>query len=327
MESNKDNPSVSQTRRADGWERETIEKLAFAAVTEQRRARRWGIFFKMLTFLYLVLISVALMYPKLKDDLGVGLDSKGHTAVIDVVGMIAEDKDANADRIIKGLQRAAKDKNTRGIILNINSPGGSPVQSDYIYHGIRQLKKEYPDLPIISVVSDICASGGYYVASAADKIFVNQASIIGSIGVLMNGFGFVDTLDKLGVERRLLTAGDHKGMLDPFLPVNEEETRHMQKLLDQVHRQFIDAVKAGRGGRLKESDLIFSGMVWTGREGVELGLADDFGSANHVAKNVIGAENLVNFTPPERLLDKLAGRIGASFGKSFGAVTENMLMQ
>lgn len=327
MESNKDDQSLSQAERAGGWERETIEKLAFAAVTEQRRARRWSIFFKMLAFLYVIVISVALMFPKLKADLGVGLDAKGHTAVIDVVGMIAEDKDANADKIIKGLRDAAKDKNTRGIILNINSPGGSPVQSDYIYHGIRQLKEEYPDLPIISVVSDICASGGYYVASAADKIFVNQASIIGSIGVLMNGFGFVDTLDKLGVERRLLTAGEHKGMLDPFLPVSEEETRHMQKLLDQVHQQFIDAVKAGRGKRLQESELIFSGMVWTGKEGVALGLADDFGSASHVAKNVIGAEKLVNFTPPERLLDKLAGRIGASFGKAFGVWTEKMLIQ
>jgi protease-4 len=201
------------------------------------------------------------------------------------------------------------------------------VQSDYIFHEIRELKKEYPDLPIISVVGDICASGGYYVASAADKIYVNQASLIGSIGVLMNGFGFVDTLDKLGVERRLLTSGEHKGMLDPFLPVDEEEIQHMQKLLGQVHQQFIDAVKEGRGTRLKETDLIFSGMVWTGKEGVELGLADDFGSVNYVAKQVIGAEKLVNFTPPERLLDKLAGRIGASFGKSLGVFSEKMLIQ
>ncbi|WP_404360072.1 signal peptide peptidase SppA [Methylotuvimicrobium sp. KM1] len=327
MESNNDSQAVSKSERKDGWERETIEKLAFAAITEQRRARRWGIFFKMLTFLYLVAIFAAIMFPKWKDDIGMGLDIKGHTAVIDVVGMIAEDKDANAGRIIKGLRQAAKDNSTRGIILNVNSPGGSPVQSDYIFHEIRELKKEYPDLPIISVVGDICASGGYYVASAADKIYVNQASLIGSIGVLMNGFGFVDTLDKLGVERRLLTSGEHKGMLDPFLPVDEEEIQHMQKLLGQVHQQFIDAVKEGRGTRLKETDLIFSGMVWTGKEGVELGLADDFGSANYVAKHVIGAEKLVNFTPPERLLDKLAGRIGASFGKSLGVFSEKMLIQ
>ncbi|CCE24779.1 signal peptide peptidase SppA [Methylotuvimicrobium alcaliphilum] len=327
MESNNDSQAVSKSERKDGWERETIEKLAFAAITEQRRARRWGIFFKMLTFLYLVAIFAAIMFPKWKDDIGMGLDVKGHTAVIDVVGMIAEDKDANASRIIKGLRQAAKDNSTRGIILNVNSPGGSPVQSDYIFHEIRELKKEYPDLPIISVVGDICASGGYYVASAADKIYVNQASLIGSIGVLMNGFGFVDTLDKLGVERRLLTSGEHKGMLDPFLPVDEEEIQHMQKLLGQVHQQFIDAVKEGRGTRLKETDLIFSGMVWTGKEGVELGLADDFGSASYVAKHVIGAEKLVNFTPPERLLDKLAGRIGASFGKSLGVFGEKMLIQ
>lgn len=327
MESNNDNQSVSKSERADGWERETIEKLAFAAITEQRRARRWGVFFKLLTFLYLVAIFAALMVPTWKEDFGVGLETKGHTAVVDVAGMIAEDKDANADRIIKGLRQAAKDKNTRGIILRVNSPGGSPVQSDYIFHEIRQLKKEYPELPIISVVGDICASGGYYVASAADKIYVNQASLIGSIGVLMNGFGFVDTLDKLGVERRLLTSGEHKGMLDPFLPVDEAELQHMRKLLGQVHQQFIDAVKEGRGARLKESDLIFSGMVWTGKEGVELGLADDFGSANYVAKNVIGADKMVNFTPPERLLDRLVGRLGVSFGKSLGALGEKMLIQ
>ncbi|GAB4261631.1 MAG: signal peptide peptidase SppA [Methylomicrobium sp.] len=327
MESNNDNQAVSHSERSDGWERETIEKLAFASLTEQRRARRWSVFFKMLTFLYLIVVSAALMYPKFKTDFDVGLDGQGHTAVVDVVGMIAEDKDASAEAIIKGLRDAAKDKNTRGIILNINSPGGSPVQSDYIYHEIRRLKEEYPDLPIISVVSDICASGGYYVASAADKIYVNQASIIGSIGVLMNGFGFVDALDKLGVERRLLTAGEHKGMLDPFLPVNEEETRHMQRLLGQVHRQFIDAVKAGRGERLKENDQLFTGMVWTGKEGVELGLADDFGSAKFVAEKVIGAEKIVNFTPAERLIDKLAGKIGASFAQSIGLSSEKMQLQ
>ena len=327
MESNHDNQAVTQGRQQDGWERETIEKLAFAAVTEQRRSRRWGIFFKLLMFVYLLALFGVAMYPQIKEDFEIGTVSKGHTAVIDVVGVIAEDKETNAEVIIQGLRDAVKDKNTKGIILHINSPGGSPVQSDYVYNEIRQLKQEYPDLPVISVVSDICASGGYYIASAADKIFVNQASIIGSIGVVMNGFGFVDVLDKLGVERRLLTAGAHKAMLDPFSPTNEEETQHMQKLLNQVHTQFINAVRTGRGERLKESDDMFSGLVWTGKEGVELGLADDFGDDRFVAKTVIGAEKLVNFTPHERLFDRLAGKLGASFGQTLVAFSDRLMLR
>jgi len=323
VESNHDNQGAKKV----GWEREAIEKLAFAAVTEQRRARRWGIFFKLLLFVYLLAVLAVAMYPKLQKDFGMAGGTGGHTAVIDVVGVIAEDKAANADSIIEGLREAVKDKGTQGIILNINSPGGSPVQSDYVYNEIRQIKKEHPDLPVISVVSDICASGGYYIAAAADKIYVNQASIIGSIGVVMNGFGFVDTLEKLGVERRLLTAGAHKAMLDPFSPANEGETQHMQRLLDQVHTQFIDAVRAGRGDRLKVNDELFSGLVWTGREGVDLGLADAFGNVKFVAKNVIGTEKLVNFTPQERLLDRIAGKLGTSFGQSLGALSEKWLLR
>lgn len=327
MESNHDNQTVGHAQRQDGWERETIEKLAFAAVTEQRRARRWSIFFKLLVFVYVLAISGIAIYPQIKEEFELGTAGKGHTAVIDVVGVIAEDKEANAEVIIQSLRDAVKDKNTKGIILHINSPGGSPVQSDYVYNEIRQIKQEHPDLPVISVVSDICASGGYYIASAADKIFVNQASIIGSIGVVMNGFGFVDTLNKLGVERRLLTAGAHKAMLDPFSPVNEEETLYMQRLLDQVHGQFINAVRAGRGDRLKENKDMFSGLVWTGKEGVELGLADDFGNDRFVAKTVIGAEKLVNFTHHDRLLDRLAGRLGASFGQALGAFSERLMLR
>ncbi|MGR9052405.1 MAG: signal peptide peptidase SppA [Gammaproteobacteria bacterium] len=327
MENQHDDKAVARDSRNGGWERETIEKLAFAAVTEQRRARRWGVFFKMLLFVYLLAVFVAAMYPQMKEEFDLGAAGKGHTAVIDVVGVIAEGKETNADSIIKGLRAAVKDKHTKGIILHINSPGGSPVQSDYVYNEIRRLKQEHPKLPIISVVGDICASGGYYIASAADKIFVNQASIIGSIGVIMNGFGFVDVLEKLGVERRLMTAGAHKAMLDPFSPVNELETQHMQRLLDEVHVQFIDAVRAGRGDRLKENADIFSGLVWTGKEGVEMGLADDFGSEREVAKSVIGAEKLVNFTRHERLLDRLAGRLGASFGEALGVFSDKLLLR
>jgi protease IV len=323
MENEQDTMS-QETKKENGWEKELVEKLAFAAVVEQRKARRWGIFFKLLTFGYLIVILAIAMYPRLQSKMS--KDSKGHAAVIDVLGMIAEKESANADAIIEGLRDAVKDENTKGIILNINSPGGSPVQAAYVYEEIRRLKAKHPTIPIYSVVSDICASGGYYIASASDKIYVNQASIIGSIGVIMNGFGFVNVLDKLGVERRLLTAGAHKAMLDPFSPVNKAEELHMQTLLDQVHQQFIDAVKAGRGERLQQTDNMFSGLVWTGSEGVKLGLADDFGSVDSVARDVIGTEKKIDFTPQERLLERLVGKFAASFGKSMATFTESIIL-
>lgn len=316
-----------EEKKETGWEKELVEKLAFAAVNEQRRARRWSIFFKMLTFAYLIAILIIATYPRLKTEMGVGGGGDKHAAVIDVHGVIAENEAASAEVIIEGLRDAVEDKNTKGIILNINSPGGSPVQAAYVYDEIRRLKEQYPDIPIYSVVSDICASGGYYIAAASDKIYVNQASIIGSIGVIMNGFGFVDVLEKLGVERRLMTAGAHKAMLDPFSPVDAEESRHMQSLLNQVHEQFITAVKNGRGERLSDTPEMFSGLVWTGSEGVKLGLADDFGSVDSVAKNVIGTETKVNFTPQERLLDRLVGKFATSFGHAFGSMASSLSIQ
>jgi protease-4 len=320
MENQHDNPNKTEASSESGWERAVIEKLALASITEQTRARRWSVFFKLLMFLYLIALFGVAMYPSIKKNMGD--DSKGHTAVIDVVGAIAEDKDANAASIIESLRDAVKDKNTKGIILHSNSPGGSPVQSSYVYEEIRKIKKEHPDLPVYAVVSDICASGCYYIASASDKIFVNQSSLIGSIGVLMDGFGFVDTMQKLGVERRLLTAGSHKAMLDPFSPPKEDETKYMQGLLDQVHQQFIGAVKAGRGDRLKETPEMFSGLVWTGEAGVKLGVADDFGNDDYVAKNIIGAEKLVDFTQQGRLIDKIASKLGASFGQAIGSAIQ-----
>jgi protease-4 len=272
-------------------------------------------------FVYLFAIFGIAIYPKIKQS--VSNDGKYHTAVIDVVGVIAEDKDANAATIIESLREAVKDEYTKGIILHSNSPGGSPVQSAYVFAEIRKLKKEHPDLPIYAVVSDICASGCYYIASASDKIFVNQSSLIGSIGVIMDGFGFVDIMQKMGIERRLLTAGAHKAMLDPFSPPKADETQFMQTLLDQVHQQFISAVKTGRGDRLKETPDMFSGLVWTGEASVKLGVADEFGNDDYVAKNIIGAEKLVNYTEQGTLLDKLAGKLGTSFGKAISSLLLN----
>ena len=316
MENQQDKPAQEA-----GWERKIIEKLALAAVTEQTRARRWGVFFKSLIFIYLFAVFGMAVYPKIKQNIGV--DSKYHTAVIDVVGVIAEDKDANATDIIESLRDAVKDTNTKGIILHSNSPGGSPVQSAYVYEEIRKIKKERPDLPVYAVVSDMCASGCYYIASASDKIFVNQSSLIGSIGVLMDGFGFVDIMQKMGVERRLLTAGAHKAMLDPFSPPKEDETKYMQGLLDEVHQQFISAVKAGRGDRLKETPDMFSGLVWTGEAGVKIGVADGFGNDDYVAKEIIGAETLVDFTQQGSVLEKISGKLGASFGHAIGSLIQN----
>ncbi|MGZ5012087.1 MAG: signal peptide peptidase SppA [Methylobacter sp.] len=320
-----DNQNKPEATQQSGWEREVIEKLALAAVTEQTRARRWGVFFKSLMFAYLIVVLGLAMYPKFSQNIGV--DSKDHTAVIDVVGMIAEDKDANADSIIESLRNAVKDKHTKGIILHANSPGGSPVQSSYVYEEIRKIKKEHPDLPVYAVVSDICASGCYFIVSASDKIFVNPSSLVGSIGVLMDGFGFVDGMQKLGVERRLFTAGAHKAMLDPFSPTKKEETHYVQGLLDQVHQQFINAVKAGRGDRLKENPDMFSGLVWTGEEGVKLGIVDGVGNQDYVAKELIGAETLVDFSRQEQLLDKIAGKLGASFGQAIGSLVQGVSLR
>ena len=307
-------------KKAENWEREILEKVALAAVNEQTRARRWGVFFKSLTFLYLAILIGAALYPNLKKEMSV--DGKGHTAVIDIVGVIAEGKDVNADSVIKSLRSAVKDKNTKGIILHSNSPGGSPVQSAYIYEEIRSIKKENPKLPIYAVVSDICASGCYYIAAASDKIFVSPASLIGSIGVLMDGFGFVDTMKNIGVERRLLTAGAHKAMLDPFSPPNPDETAYMQGLINQVHQQFITAIKDGRGTRLKETPDMFSGLVWTGEEGIKLGIADAYGSDRSVAKDLIGADKLVDFTESDQFLDKVMGKMGTSFGHALTSVLQ-----
>lgn len=296
----------------NGWERGVLEKVAMAAVDEQRRARRWGIFFKLLGFAYLfILLFIAIGWVGKRD----GLPAK-HTALVEVNGVIAAGGGASAEIITQGLADAFKDKRTQGVILRINSPGGSPVQAGYINDEIKRLREKYPNIPLYAVVEDVCASGGYYIAAAADRIYVNKASLIGSIGVLMNGFGFTGTMEKLGVERRLLAAGENKGFLDPFSPLNDEQKAHAQRMLTEIHEQFIDVVRKGRGKRLKETSDMFSGLMWVGQKSIELGLADALGSAEQVARDVIKAEDLVDFTPRENVAERLARRFGTSLGES-----------
>lgn len=289
------------------WERGLIERLATAALKEQRRARRWGIFFKLLTFAYITVIIVLAMDWK-----GGGESTGKHTALVELSGVIAPGSDASAERVTAALQAAFKDKNTQAVVMRINSPGGSPVQAQNIYDEMRRLRKKYPAIPLYAVVEDLCASGGYYVAVGAERIYVGRSSIVGSIGVRMDGFGVTGLMQKLGVERRLLTAGENKGFLDPFLPVDETQKRYAQALLDDVHRQFISVVREGRGKRLRETPEMFSGLIWTGRRSVELGLADGFGNLDYVAREVVKAENIVDYTQKENLAEKFARRIGAS---------------
>jgi protease-4 len=297
----------------DGWERKVLEKVALSAIAEQRAARRWGIFFKLLVLGYLVAVLLV----------GMGWIGKGdhkvhgkHSALVELRGVIAADGQASADNVTSGLQAAFKDGNTQGVILRINSPGGSPVQAGYMNDEIKRLRGLYPDIPLYAVIEDICASGGYYVAVAADRIYVDKASIVGSIGVVMDGFGFTGTMDKLGVERRAITAGENKRFLDPFSPLNPAHKEYAEKMLGEIHQQFISVVRSGRGKRLKESPEIFSGLVWVGQKSIELGLADGLGSVDSVARDVIKAEDVVDFTPRENIAERVARRFGAAMAEA-----------
>ncbi len=298
------------------WEQDVIEKLAFAAVREQRRSRRWGIFFKLLGFAYFTLVLLLLLDWRGED----GLTSGKHTALVDVVGVIDAKGDASADRVTTALQGAFKDKNTQGVILRINSPGGSPVQAGIIYDEIRRLRGIHPNTPMYAVVEDVCASGGYYIAAAADKIYVDKASIVGSIGVIMDGWGFTGTMEKLGVERRALVSGENKAFLDPFSPVDDKQKKHAQSMLDDIHKQFIDVVKKGRGKRLKESPDTFSGLLWTGARSIELGLSDALGSVDFVAREVIKAEDIVDYTQKANFAERFAKRFGAAMAGALANV-------
>ncbi len=306
-------PTSTTPDRSSHWERDLLERLAFAALTEQRRARRWGIF-----KFFLVILLLAIFIAS-QSDYWSGTSLARHTALVDLDGEISADSLASADNVIAGLRAAFASTSTAGVILRANSPGGSPVQAAYINDEIRRLRAKYPKIHIYAVIGDVCASGCYYAIAGVDKIYADKASIVGSIGVLMNGFGFVDTLKKFGVERRLMTAGAHKGFLDPFQPVKPDEAKYAQQLLDEIHQQFIDVVRQGRGKALKETKDMYSGLFWTGADAVKLGLVDKLGDASYVARDVIGAEDIVDYTYRENVFDRFARRIGTTMAKTFSA--------
>ena len=294
-----------------GWERDVLEKVLMATLREQRAARRWRIFFRFVGLALLALLFFTIF--DFKGDGGIATSGR-HTAMVSLDGEIAAGTPASAESINAALQAAFADTNAAGIILKINSPGGSPVQAGMINDEIRRLRTLYPSKPFYVVVEEICASGGYYVAAAADKIYVDKASIVGSIGVLMDGFGFTGLMDKLGVERRLYTSGANKGMLDPFSPQVPRQKQFAETMLKQIHQQFIDVVKEGRGDRLKEDPDLFSGLFWSGERSVELGLADGLGNADYVARDLFKAEDIVDYTVKENIAERVAKRFGAAMG-------------
>ncbi len=305
-------PSVAAAPRKEGWERELLEKLAFATIKEQRARRRWGIFFKFMTLLVIACVLWMSFGPSVSDIENVG----PHTALIKIDGTIEAKGAGDAETVISALTKAYADPGSVGLILQINSPGGSPVQAGIINDEITRLRKQYPKKPLYVVVNEICASGGYYIAAAADRIYVNKASIVGSIGVLMDGFGFTGAMEKLGVERRLLTAGENKGFMDPFSPQTEQQREYVQGMLNEIHQQFIDVVRKGRGKRLQDTPEIFSGLVWSGAKSVELGLADGFGTVESVARNEFKTSNIVDYTQREGLSDRVLRKLGAAAGES-----------
>jgi protease-4 len=320
-------PTPGSPARPDeraSFEQALVSQIAREFLNEQRQARRWGIFFKFLLALYLLFFL--LVYLVEAGGMGAAsLPGEKHTALVDIEGVIASDAEASADHIVAGLRAAFESERTAGIIVRINSPGGSPVQSGYVYDEIRRLRKKHPDVPLYAVISDLCASGGYYIASAADQIYADKASIVGSIGVIMAGFGFVDAIEKLGIERRVRRAGDNKAFMDPFSPLREEDLKHIDEMLQDIHGQFINVVKEGRGERLKVDDQVFSGLVWTGEQSLELGLIDGLGSTGYVAREIIGVEDIVDFTRRESYLDRFARQVGATLAQGLSTALRSGL--
>jgi protease-4 len=289
----------------DNSEQNVIAEIAQSSIIEQRRSRRWKIFFR---FLYLALALIVFIVLNRNDSTS---HQAPHTAIVDLYGVISSGAPANAYDVISGLEDAFSNSFVKGVILRVNSPGGSPVQSELINQEVKRLRGLHPDVPFYAVVEDLCASGGYYVAVAADQIYVAPSSIVGSIGVRMDGFEFSEALKNLGIKRRLLTAGKNKGFLDPFTPMKPEQRAHATSILDNIHQQFIDAVTVGRGERLIDNPEIFSGLVWTGEQAIALGLVDAYGSVLSVSRDVIGAPELVNYSVGESLGERLARKIGS----------------
>jgi protease-4 len=310
-----DTGSNQDSSQSTEQQQKVVDRLVFAALTEQRRARRWRVFFMLFFIVYLSVVTITLMSA---GDPGAGVagkaDGEQHTALVKLSGVIADDEPGGSKNVLSGLRKAFEHEDTAGIVIEINSPGGSPVQSAYIFDEIMRLKQEHESVPVYAVVTDIAASGGYFVAAAADRIYVNKSSLVGSIGVRLDAFGFVDMMKKLGIERRLLTAGDNKALFDPFLPEQQQQKDHLQAMLNQVHGHFIDAVKRGRGDRLDETQDLFSGLIWSGEQSVKLGLADAYGTTRSVARE-LEAEEVVDFTPKTDLLERIADRIGSSAGQ------------
>ena len=293
----------------NGWERATLEKLAFAALQEQRSARRWRTFVRLAWLAFLVVAAWVAIHRS-----GTGTDiSSPHTALVEIKGEIASGGEASADVVLTAVRAAFEDEGALAVVLLINSPGGSPVQAGIINDELKRLRAKH-NKPLYAVVEETCASAAYYIAVATDRIFVDKASVVGSIGVLMDGFGFTGLMEKLGVERRLMTAGENKGFLDPFSPQTERQRAFAQAMLDQIHKQFIDAVKTGRGKRLKETPETFSGLFWTGQQAIELGLADQLGNLDFVAREIVKAEDIVDYTRRENVAERLVKRFGAAIG-------------
>ena len=302
--------------REEGWERRVFERLALEVLAEQRRRRRWSVFLRLST---LALVAAVLWvfggFAEVEP-----LDGGRHTALVSLEGEIAAKGEVSADHVVASLQAAFADSGTQGVVLRINSPGGSPVQAGIISDEILRLRAQHPEVPVFAVVEDICASGGYYVAAVADRIYVDKASIVGSIGVLMDGFGFAGLMERLGIERRLLTAGDNKGFLDPFSPQQPKQLAHARVMLQEIHAQFVDTVRKGRGERLKETPEMFSGLMWSGAKSVEMGLADGFGTVDSVAREVIKAETIHDYTQKQNLAERFAQRFGAGMAERAASV-------
>jgi protease-4 len=306
-----------------GWERDVLERLMFATLREQRDARRWRIFFRLI-WLLVVLAILALIWGGGKA--GEKSLATTHTGLVSLRGVIDADGDASADKINSSLDAAFKDSTTVAVIMRVNSPGGSPVQAGMINDEVKRLRAKYPDKPFYVVVEEMCASGGYYASASADRIFVDKASIVGSIGVLSDGFGFTGLMEKLGVDRRLQTAGRNKGIGDPFSPLTDEQKSHLQAMLDDIHKQFIKVVRDGRGDKLHENPDLFSGLFWTGEQSIALGLADDYGTVESVARDVAKAEDVVDYTEHQSISERFARRFGASIGSSLAGGLVDSLM-